>query len=105
MWNGMKKMIRSNGDVMDCIDPHPYKWYYLNGKQIHDWIYEPLKEAWIDEDVLHIKLDSGEYLAEIRSDDTIGKCDLHPYDPTMDLEHFAIECYKHQLPGEMMAWR
>lgn len=55
--------------------------------------------------MLHIRLDSGEYLAEIRSDDTIDRYDLHPYDPTTDLEHFAIECYRHQLPREMMAWR
>lgn len=102
---GMKKMVRPNGDVMDCMDPHPYRWHYLNGKQIHDWVYEPLKEAWIEGDVLHIRLDSGEYLAEIRSNDTIDRYDLHPYDPTTDLEHFAIECYKHQLPREMMAWR
>lgn len=74
---GMKKMVRPNGDVMDCMDPHPYRWHYLNGKQIHDWVYEPLKEAWIEGDVLHIRLDSGEYLAEIRSNDTIDRYDLH----------------------------
>lgn len=73
---GMKKMVRSNGDVMDCMDPHPYRWHYLNGKQIHDWVYEPLKEAWIDEDILHIRLDSGEYsqryVRTIRSAGTIS---------------------------------
>ncbi len=102
---GVKKMVRSDGDVMDCIDPHPYRWHFLNGKQVRDWKYEPLREAWIEGDVLHIGLDSGEYLAEILSDDGIGRYDLHPYDPTTDLEHFAIECYRHRLPREMMAWR
>ena len=102
---GMKKMVRSKGDVMDCMDPHPYRWHYLNGKQIRPWRYEPLKDAWINGDTLHLKLDSGEYLAEIHPDSEIDRYDLHPYDPTFDLEHFAIECYRHQLPREMMKWR
>ena len=102
---GIKKMVRCNGDVMDCMDPHPYKWHYLDGHMIRDWVYEPLKEAWIDEDTLHIKLDSGEYMAEIVPDDKIDRYDHHPYNPSYDLEHFAIECYKHHVPKEKMAWR
>ena len=102
---GIKKMVRCNGDVMDCIDPHPYKWHYLNGKQIREWKYEALKEAWIDDDILHIRLDSGEYLAQIESDDLIDRYDRHPYKPDFDLEHFAIECYKQHVPKEMMTWR
>ncbi|MBE6518769.1 MAG: hypothetical protein E7Z70_04410 [Thermoplasmata archaeon] len=102
---GVKKMVKSTGEVMDCIDPHPYRWHYLNGKQIRPWKYEPLREAWIDGDTLHLKLDSGEYLADIEPDSGIDRYDLHPYDPTFDLEHFAIECYKHKLPREMMKWR
>ena len=102
---GIKKMVKSTGEVMDCIDPHPYKWHYLDGKQMREWIYEPLKEAWVDGDTLHIRLDSGEYLTEIHPDVEIDRYDLHPYNPTMDLEHFAIECYRHQLPREMMTWR
>jgi len=102
---GMKKMVRSDGEVMDCIDPHPYGWHFMDEKQVHEWIYEPLKEAWIESDVLHIGTESGEYLAEILPDDRISRYDLHPYDPTTDLEHFAIECYKHRLPREMMSWR
>ncbi len=102
---GIKKMVRCNGDVMDCIDPHPYKWHYMNGKQIRDWVYEPLREAWIDGDNLHIRIDSGEYLAEIRPNSEIDRYDLHPYNPSFDLEHFAIECYRHKLPREMMKWR
>lgn len=102
---GIKKMVRSDGSVQDFIDPHPYRWHFLNGRQIHDWIHEPLKEAWTEDDVLHISLESGEYMAEIRPDDTIGRYDLHPYDPTTDLEHFAIECYRHRIPKEMMVWR
>jgi len=98
-------MVKSTGEVMDCIDPHPYRWHYLNGKQIRPWKYEPLREAWIDGDTLHLKLDSGEYLADIEPDSGIDRYDLHPYDPTFDLEHFAIECYKHKLPREMMKWR
>ena len=35
----------------------------------------------------------------------IERYDLHPYRPTYDLEHFAIECYKNRLPKEMLAWR
>ena len=102
---GIKKMVRSSGEVMDCMDPHPYKWHYMNGRQIRQWKYEPLREAWIEGDALHIRLDSGEYLAEIRPDSEIGMYDLHPYDPTFDLEHFAIECYRHKVPRDMMAWR
>lgn len=102
---GVKKMVRCNGDVMDCIDPHPYKWHYLHGKQIRPWKYEPLKEAWIDDRTLHIKLDSGEYLAEILPNSMIERYDLHPYRPSYDLEHFAIECYRNRLPREMMTWR
>jgi len=102
---GIKKMVRCNGDVMDCIDPHPYKWHYMNGKQIREWKYEPLRETWIDDDILHIRLDSGEYLAQIESDDLIDRYDRHPYKPDFDLEHFAIECYKHHVPKEMMGWR
>ncbi len=98
-------MVRCNGDVMDCIDPHPYKWHYMNGKQIRPWKYESMKDAWITDTVLHIKLDSGEYLADILPDTMIDRYDLHPYRPTYDLEHFAIECYRHQLPKEMMSWR
>lgn len=101
----MKKMVRSSGDVMDCIDPHPYRWHYLDGKLIRPWKYEPLKDAWIDKDQLHIQTESGEYLAEIRPDDEIDRYDLHPYNPTFDLEHFTIECYRHKLPREMMRWR
>jgi len=102
---GVKKMVRSTGEVMDCIDPHPYKWHYLDGKMIRPWKYEPLKEAWIEENVLHIKLDSGEYLAQITDDSEIDRYDIHPYNPTYDLEHFAIECYRHKLPRELMKWR
>ena len=61
------------------------------------------EEAWIDDDILHIKLDSGEYLVEIRPNEEIDRYDLHPYNPTINLEQFAIECYRHQLPREMMA--
>ena len=102
---GLKKMVRCNGDVMDCIDPHPYKWHYMNGKQIRPWKYEPVKDAWIDDTVLHIKLDSGEYLADILPNTMIDRYDLHPYRPTYDLEHFAIECYRNKLPKEIMSWR
>ena len=102
---GLKKMVRCNGDVMDCIDPHPYKWHYMNGKQIRPWKYEPLKEAWIDDRTLHIKLDSGEYVADILPNMMIDRYDLHPYRPSYDLEHFAIECYRNKLPREMMKWR
>ena len=102
---GVKKMVRCDGSVMDCIDPHPYKWHYLNGHMIRDWVYEPLKEAWIEGSILHVKLDSGEYLAEIVPNLTIDRYDLHPYDPSYDLEHFAIECYRHRIPKEKMAWR
>ncbi|MBE6523057.1 MAG: hypothetical protein E7Z62_08075 [Thermoplasmata archaeon] len=102
---GVKKMVRCNGDVMDCMDPHPYKWHYLDGKQIREWNYEPLREAWIEDYTLHVKLNSGEFLAEILPNNMIEKYDLHPYRPDYDLEHFAIECYKHRLPKEMMSWR
>ncbi|MDY0237152.1 MAG: hypothetical protein RBR71_14100 [Gudongella sp.] len=102
---GLKKMVKCNGDVMDCIDPHPYKWHYMNGKQIRPWKYEPLKEAWIDDRTLHIKLESGEYLADVLPNSMIDRYDLHPYRPSYDLEHFAIECYRHKLPREMMKWR
>ena len=102
---GIKKMVRSSGEVMDCIDPHPYKWHYMNGKQIREWKYEPLEDAWIDDDALHLKLGSREYLAEIVPNDRIDRCDRHPYNPSHDLEHFAIECYRHNIPREMMSWR
>ena len=98
-------MIKSSGEVMDCIDPHPYRWHYLDGKIIRPWKYEPLTDAWIEDDVLHIKLDSGEYMADIVDDTEIDRYDNHPYNPTYDLEHFAIECYRSCLPREMMTWR
>ena len=50
-------------------------------------------------------MDSGEYLAQIVFDDLIDRYDRHPYRPDFDLEHFAIECYKHGLSREMMKWR
>ena len=102
---GVKKMVRCNGDVMDCMDPHPYRWHYLDGKQIREWKYETLREAWIEDYVLHVRLDSGEFLAEILPNNMIERYDLHPYRPDYDLEHFAIECYRHRLPKEMMSWR
>lgn len=102
---GMKKMVKSTGEVMDCIDPHPYRWHYMDGKQIRPWKYEPLRKAWIDGDSLHLKLDSGEYLAAVEADSEIDRYDLHPYNPTFDLEHLAIECYRHKIPREMMKWR
>ena len=80
-------------------------WHYLDGKQIRPWKYKPLTDAWIDDDILHIKLDSGEYLVQIVSNDQIDRYDYHPYDPSYDLEHFAIECYRHHIPREMMSWR
>ena len=102
---GLKKMVKSSGEVMDCIDPHPYRWHYLDGKIIRPWKYEPLTDTWIEDDVLHIKLDSGEYMADIVDDTEIDRYDNHPYNPTYDLEHFAIECYRNRLPREMMTWR
>ena len=102
---GVKKMVKHTGEVMDCIDPHPYRWHYLDGKQIRPWKYEQLIDAWIKGDTLHFKTDSGEYLVEIRPDSEIDRYNRHPYDPSFDLEHFAIECYRYRLPREMMTWR
>lgn len=101
---GIRKKAKYNGEVMDCIDPHPYKWHYFKGKQIHAWKYEPLNKAWIEGDVLHITTESGEYLSEIVANDTIDKYDLHPYKPDFDLEHFLMECIRHKVPKEMMGW-
>ncbi len=102
---GLKKMVRSDGGVMDCIDPHPYRWHYMDGKLIRPWKYESIMDAWIDGDELHLRMDSGEYLAYIVPDSEIPRYDNHPYRPDYDLEHFAIECYRHGIPRDMMAWR
>ena len=102
---GVKKMVRSDGGVMDCIDPHPYRWHYMDGKLIRPWKYEAVRDAWIDGDELHLRMDSGEYLSRIVPDSEILRYDKHPYRPDYDLEHFAIECYRHRIPRNMMAWR
>lgn len=101
---GIRKNARYSGEVQDCIDPHPYKWHYLGGKQIRPWKYEPLKSVCIEENVLHLTTESGEYMAQIIPNTEIDRYDLHPYQPDTDLEHFLMECIRHGVPKEMMMW-
>ncbi|AMH94044.1 hypothetical protein AR505_0323 [methanogenic archaeon ISO4-H5] len=107
---GIKKKARYSGEVEDCIDPHPYKWHYLDGKQIRPWKYEPLKSVWIEEEILHLTTESGEYMAQIIPNTEIDRYDLHPYQPDTDLEHFTqiTECARHigmelKLPHDVPA--
>ena len=102
--NGIKKKARYSGEVEDCIDPHPYKWHYMEGKQIRPWKYEALISVWIEDETLHLTTESGEYLAQIVPDTEIDRFDLHPYQPDLDLEHFMMECIRHGVSKEMMVW-
>ncbi len=102
---GLEKLVDHDGNAKDFIDPYPLKHYYLNGKQVRPLEHQEVRDAWIDGDVLRLELPSGEWTAEIYDDSEIRRYDRHPYDPSTDLEHFAIECYRHRLPESMFAWR
>ena len=65
----------------------------------------PLEDAWIEDDTIHLKTSKGEYLAHIIQDSECHRYDIHPYNPSKDLEHFAIECYRNKVPETMMRWR
>ena len=104
---GIHKYVNSKGEVKDIVNPHPFEWYYWNGKQVKPFIHEEVEKAWIEEEnsTFFIKTRSGEYMAELEYDSRIDRCNWQPYDPTCNLEHFAIECYKHKIPRELMTWR
>jgi hypothetical protein len=102
---GLEKLVDHDGNAKDFIDPYPLSHYYHEGKQFRPIEHQEIKSAWIEGDVLVLDLPSGEWAAEIHSDDEVRRYDRHYFDPSFDLEHLAIECYRNKLPEEMFVWR
>ncbi len=102
---GLEKLVDHDGNAKDYIDPYPLSHYYHEGKQFRPIEHQEVRGAKIEDDVLVLDLPSGEWAAEIHSDGEVRGYDRHPYDPSFDLEHLAIECYRNKLPEEMLAWR
>ncbi len=99
------QLMDHDGNAKDFIDPYPLSHYYHDGRQFRPIEHQEVRGARIEGDVLVLDLPSGEWAAEIRGDDEVRGYDRHPYDPSFDLEHLAIECYRNKLPEEMLAWR
>ncbi len=102
---GLEKLVDHEGNAKDFIDPYPLGHYYHDGRQFRPIEHQEVRGARIEGDELVLDLPSGEWAAEIRGDDEVRGYDRHPYDPSSDLEHLAIECYRRKLPEEMLAWR
>lgn len=99
------KVVDHDGGVTDLLDPYPPSHYIVNGKRIRAPVDKKLERAWIDKDVLHLATEDSEHMAHIVPDSECHQYDIHGYDPSTNLEHFAIECYRHKIPKEMMKWR
>ena len=102
---GLEKLVDHDGNAKDFIDPYPLGHYYHGGKQFRPIEHQEVRGARIEGDILVLDLPSGEWAAEIRGDEEVRMYDRHPYDPSFDLEHLAIECYRRKLPESMFAWR
>lgn len=110
MWGhggiGEQVLVDHHGRVEWTIDPYPYERYWKDGKQVRENEHGKIVAAEIEGDRLRLTVEGmGDWLAEIYPDEEVRRYDRHPYDPTRDMEHFAIECYRQGLPGSMFAWR
>ena len=101
-----RKLVRYDGTVGDFLDPWPHSVKY--DKESHRYNEAPWLEVLgirMGEGVITFETEDGEWSAEIKPDAEVSRWDRHPYRPTYDLEHFAIECHRHAIPKDMMAWR
>lgn len=99
-------LVKHDGTVQGFLDPWPHSVRF--DKESHKY-NEVQKLAVlgirIGDGVVTFETSDGEWSAEIGLDAEVGRWDRHPYRPTYDLEHFAMECHRHAIPKEMMAWR
>ena len=104
---GEEVLVDHTGRVEWWIDPYPPKSYFgKDGKQVRERVHARILSAEIEGDALRLGLEGlGDWLAEIKPDSALSRYDFHPYDPSRDLEHFAIECYRRNLPAGMFGWR
>lgn len=101
-----RKLVRYDGTVGDFLDPWPHAVKY--DKESHRYNDVPWLEVTgirMADGVLTFETSDGEWSAEIGLDAEVRRWDRHPYRPSYDLEHFAIECHRHRIPKEMMEWR
>jgi len=101
-----RKLVRFDGTVGDYLDPWPHSARF--DESTHKYKDVPWLEVTgirMGKGVMTFETEDGEWSAEIRPDAEVGRWDRHPYRPTYDLEHFAIECHRHAIPKDMMAWR
>ena len=103
---GAEVLVDHSGRAEAWLNPWPHRYYYENGRQTRPTEHYRIVSAVVEGDVLRVTLDGmGNWLAEVHEDDEAKWCDVHPYDPAFDLEHFAIECYRKGLPESMFDWR
>ncbi len=102
-----KKLVRYDGTVGDYLDPWPHAVKYDKATHKYNEIeHLPVDDIWMEDGLITFQTwPEGEWSAEIKPDAEVKWHDRHPYRPTYDLEHFAIECHRHAIPKEMMAWR
>lgn len=103
---GAEVLMDHAGRVEAYLDPWPYEHYFEGGRMVRTREHYRIVSASVEGDVLRVTLDGmGDWKAEVHEDGEARWHDLHPYDPAFDLEHFAIECYRHGLPERMFEWR
>lgn len=98
-------LMDHEGRVEWWLDPYPFERYWKDGKQVREHERFRIESAEIEGGTLRITLEgAGDWLAEICPDSEIKWCDIIEYRPDFNLEHFAIECYRHRVPAGMMGW-
>lgn len=110
-WHGagvrFEKLVRYDGTVADYIDPWPHSVRFDESTHKYNEIeHLPVDDIWTEDGVITFQTwPEGEWSAEIKPEAEVSRWDRHPYRPSYDLEHFAIECHRHRIPADMMAWR
>lgn len=103
---GEQILVDHSGRVEWTIGTAPPFSNYENGRKVRETVHTRITSAEIEGDVLRIGTDgAGDWLAEIFPDEEVNRYDRHRYNPSWDLEHLAIECYRRGLPESMFAWR
>ena len=99
-------LVKHDGTVQGFLDPWPHSVRFdKEGHKYNEVQKLAVLGIRIGDGVITFETEDGEWSAEIGLDAEVGRWDRHPYRPTYDLEHFAIECHRHAIPKEMMAWR
>ena len=103
---GVEVLVDHSGRVEAWVDPYPFERYYERGVKVCECEHFRVLSATVEGSDLRLELDgAGEWLVEVHEDSECRRCDRHGYRPGYDLEHFAIECYRHGLPEGMFGWR